>query len=219
MRLTTIPSELTTAATDLALAMLAAGCIVYLLRWRERDVWRVALWSSVLTLLAVSAALGAIVHAFELDLWAPLYLLLGLTVALFVVAALHDWHGAATARRYLIPMVLVGCAFFALTRVVEGTFLVFVVYEGAAMVLALGIYLRLARTMELRGAGVIALGIALNLIAAGIQATGAVTLTVIWPFDHNGVFHLVQMLAVLVLVAGVRRGFEGGVAPPTGSRV
>jgi hypothetical protein len=215
MRLTTIPTELTTAATDAVLAVLAAGCILYLARWVERDRWRVMLWCSVLALLALSAALGAIVHAFELSLWATLYLLLGLTVALFVVAAAYDWRGVTLARRLFVPMVLVAGVFFAITRLVAGTFLVFVVYEGAAMFLALGVYVVLAWGNRLRGAAVVALGIALNIVAAGIQASRAVAFTAIWPFDHNGVFHLVQMLAVLVLVVGVRRGLEPA-TPPIG---
>ena len=213
MRLTTIPTELTTAATDLALAIVAAVCVAYLWRLRTRDRWRSGLWRAALGLLCASSALGAVVHGLELSavarerLWAPLYLLLGLTVSLFVVAAAYDWRGAAFARRLLIPMLAAGAAFFAVTRLAEGTFLVFVVYEAAAMVFALAIYLRLAVHDALRGAGVVAIGIALNIVAAAIQATRAVRFTAMWPFDHNGVFHVVQMIAVAVLVGGVRLGF------------
>ena len=51
-------------------------------------------------------------------------------------------------------------------------------------------------------------GIALNIVAAAIQATGSVRFTLVVPFDHNGVFHLVQMAAIVVLVAGVAKGLE-----------
>ena len=49
------------------------------------------------------------------------------------------------------------------------------------------------------------LGIALNIAAAGIQASGAVRLNLGVPLDHNGVFHLLQMVAIVVLMAGVGR--------------
>jgi len=41
-------------------------------------------------------------------------------------------------------------------------------------------------------------------VAAAIQATQAASFTFIWPFDHNGVFHLVQMVALVVLCAGLQ---------------
>jgi hypothetical protein len=46
-------------------------------------------------------------------------------------------------------------------------------------------------------------GIALSIIAAVIQATGSIGFTLIWEFDHNGVFHLVQMPGIVLLAAGV----------------
>lgn len=221
MRLTTIPTELTTAATDLALAGLAAACVMYLSPWLSRSRWRAGLWCGALGLLCASSALGAVVHGLELSavtqerLWAPLYLMLGLTVSLFVVAAAYDWHGVALARRLLIPMLAAGGAFYAVTRLIAGTFLVFVVYEAAAMLFALGVYLTLEAHKRLRGAGVIAVGIALNIVAATIQATRMVRFTAVWPFDHNGVFHLVQMVALVVLVGGVGLGFTStGPATP-----
>ena len=221
VRLTTIPTELTTAATDLALAVLAAPRVMYLSPWLSRSRWRAGLWCGALGLLCASSALGAVVHGLELPavteerLWAPHYLMLGLTVSLFVVAAAYDWRGDALARRFLIPMLAAGGAFFAVTRLVAGTFLVFVVYEAAAMLFALGVYVTLEAHKRLPGAGVIAVGIALNVVAATIQATRAVRLTVVWPFDHNGVFHLVQMVALVVLVGGVGLGFASArPAPP-----
>jgi len=213
VHLTTTATELTTAATDLALAVLAAACVVYLWPWLSRSRWRAGLWCAALGLLGASAALGAVVHGLELApltqerIWAPLYLTLGLTVSLFVVAAAYDWRGAVVARRFLWPMLAAGGAFFAITRLIEGTFLVFVVYEAIAMLFALGVYLTLEAHKRLRGAGVVAVGIALNIVAATIQTTRAVRFTVIWPFDHNGAFHLVQMVALVMLVRGVGLGF------------
>jgi len=212
MPFTSVPTEQTTALTDAMLVMLAIGCLASLRRDRDRDSWKVDLWSWVLGLLALAAGLGAVAHGFEMGeglrtlLWQPLFLSLGLVVALFVVAAIHDWKGRAPSRRALPVMLAVGVAFFAVTRVVSGSFLVFVAYEAVAMVFALVVYVTLAARQRLPAAGIVALAIVLNIIAAGIQASGTVHLTLGVPFDHNGVFHLVQMVAVVVLVAGLRRG-------------
>ncbi len=209
MGLNPIPTELTTAATDAFLAVLALGCIRWLGARRSADPSKVTLWVLLLALLVVASALGAVAHGFDLSpdtlyvLWQPLFLSLGLVVALFVVAAVYDGFGAVAARRLLIPALVVGVAFYLLTLLLPGTFLVFVLYEAAAMVAALAIYGWLAMRSGESWAWLMVLGIALNLVAAAIQASGTVQLNLGVPFDHNGVFHLVQMVAIVVLVAGV----------------
>ncbi|NIM52964.1 MAG: hypothetical protein GTO22_27630 [Gemmatimonadales bacterium] len=221
MRLNPVPTELTTAATDVLLGVVAVAGVIYLYRLRDSDRWKVQVWAAVLGLLAVASLLGAVAHGLELEpgvrdlLWQPLFVLLGLVVALFVVAAVYDWRGRLAASRMLPAMVIVALGFYAVTRVISGTFLVFIAYEAAAMVLALSVYTLLAARRRLRGAGVIAMAIALNILAAAIQATGTVSVTIIWPFDHNGVFHLVQMAALVVLVAGLQASLRSATPEAT----
>lgn len=211
-----VATELTTAATDALIAALGVGCVVLLQRWRERDRWKVSVWSWMFGLLALAALLGAVSHGVVLSqraqtlLWQPLFLALGLVVALFVVAAVYDWRGRETARRALPVMLVVALVFYVVTRVVRGSFLVFVLYEAVAMLCALAIYGSLAARRRLPGAGWIAAGIALNVVAAGIQASGAVSVTIIWPFDHNGVFHLVQLVAIVALMRGLGESLRAG---------
>ncbi len=208
------PTELTTAATDVLLGLLAAASVIRLFRYRDRDSWKVGVWSWVLATLVVASLLGAVAHGFQWSedlrelIWRPLYLLLGLLVALFVVAATYDWLGRETASRVLPAAVVVAVMFFLLTQLASGTFLVFIIYEAAAMLLALCIYAYLAVRHRLDGAGLMASAIVLNIVAAGIQASGSVTLNLIWAFDHNGVFHLVQMIAVVVLVLGLQKSLN-----------
>ena len=205
-------TELTTAATDAVIAVLAMGCLGFLARFRTVAPWRAGIWRWVFGLLAVAAVLGAVAHGFDLSetvrdwLWRPLFLALGLVVALFVVGAVLDLRGGSAARAALVPMVVVGVAFFAVTQIVSGAFLVFVIYEAAAMLAALGIYAALAVRRRLPGAATMTAGILINIAAAAIQATGTVSLTIVVPFDHNGVFHLVQMVALVVLTIGIARG-------------
>ena len=207
-------TELTTAATDALLGFLALACVALLQQHRKADRWKVGIWTGALATLAAAALLGAVVHGLELDngtrelLWRPLYFLLGLLVALFVVAASYDWLGEKPARRVLLVMIPVAVGFFAITQLLSGAFLVFVVYEAVAMLAVLGIYVSLASRRRLPGAELMALAILLNIVAAGIQASGSVRFALVWPFDHNGLFHIVQMIAVVVLMLGLRQSLQ-----------
>jgi hypothetical protein len=214
-------TELTTAATDVALGVLAIACVVYLWRFSEYESWKVGLWCWVFGLLAAAAFLGAVAHGFVWStkvwslLWIPIFLFLGLTVALFVVGAIYDWRSLSMARISLPVMVLLALVFYGVTRVVSGAFLVFVLYELVAMLFALAVYGYLAARGPASGMGLMTLGVALSIIAAVIQATRSVSFTLIWPFDHNGVFHLVQMVALVALAAGIRASID--VAATSGS--
>jgi len=210
-----IPTEQTTAATDALLALIALGAFFVVRRaGREKDRWKTTIWVWAWALLFVASALGAVAHGFKMSqqtndlLWQPLNLALGLTIAMFVVGVVHDAWGETASRRVLVPMIVVGVAFFVVTRLIPGSFLVFVLYEAVAMLFALVVYTVLAAQKHLVGAWWMAAGILVTIVAAGIQASGAVQVTVVWEFDHNGIFHIVQMVGVALLVTGLRKAFQ-----------
>lgn len=198
--------------------MLAVACASYLVRFRENDPWKVTLWSWLYGVFAAAALLGAVAHGFAWTaavrdlLWLPLFLLLGLTVALFVVGAIYDLRGLPAARRSVPFLMVLAFVFFGVTQVASGAFLVFVLYEAAAMLFGLGVYGYLAATEANRAMSLMVLGVGLNIVAAAIQATQAASFTFIWPFDHNGVFHLVQMVALVVLCAGLQSSLVSSTA-------
>jgi predicted ferric reductase len=77
------------------------------------------------------------------------------------------------------------------------------------MLFALGAYGWLAINNQLPGAGWMAAGVLVTLIAAGVQALWkgqARPLTFIWQFDQNGLYHLIQMVGVVLLLVGLRIG-------------
>jgi len=204
-------TELTTGLTD---ALLALECIlIVVLLWRPDtvDQWRRGLWCSVFGLTAFASLLGAIAHGLDMPeptramIWKPLYLSLGIVVTLFVVGAIHDWLGGVWSRRFLPWGIAAGIAFFGLTELMGGDFLVFVLFEAVGMLLALAIYLYLLFLRRFPGAGVIALAILLSLMAAGVQASD-LSANIVVPFDHNGLFHLVQIVSVAVLAYGLQIG-------------
>ena len=209
MTLVRIPTELTTAATDLLLAVLAITAWVILNR-DGPDGLRGLLWRTVFVLLAITALLGAIAHGLVLgetafaNIWRATYLGLSLLVAAFFLAALRDVMGDSAARRGSLVVTLVAFAAWTVFLVDPDNFLPFVIYEIMAMLFALAGFVWLSIRGSLPGAGWIAASIAVNIVAAAIQASEAVAFTLIWPFDHNGVFHLVQMPGIALLVQGLR---------------
>jgi len=181
----------------------------------QADPWKAGLWAWAFGLLALAAALGAIAHGFKMSpaanlrFWQPLNLALGLVVALFVVGVVYDLWGLAAAQTVLPVMLAMGVAFFGVTFVFPGIFLIFIFYEAAAMLFALGAYGWLAVNGHLSGAGWMAAGVLVTLIAAGVQALWkgqTRPLTFIWQFDQNGLYHLIQMVGVVLLLVGLRFG-------------
>ena len=213
MHLNPVATELTTAATDGLLGILCFVLVWRLIRLRVNAAWKRRLWCGVVGLLGLASVLGAVAHGLDLSvrvrgiLWWPLYWSLGLTVALFFVGGIYDWRGERAARTVLPWAVAIGTGFFALTQILGGAFLIFVVYEGVAMVAALAIYIVLGTSGRLPGAGLIALGIALSIAAAAVQAS-PLRVDLIVPLDHNGLFHLVQIVATLTLARGLSTGLH-----------
>ncbi len=208
------PTEQTTAITDLILAVLSFGCALSVHRRRMADPWKATLWVWAFGLLSLASALGAAAHGFTLSpavhrlLWLPLNMALGLVIALFVVGAIYDLWGLRVARRLLPILIAVGLVFFALAQIITGTFLVFLIYEAVALFLALIIYVQSAKTRGHPGAKLMVAGVLITIIAAAFQANRSIELTLIWTFDHNGVFHLIQMSGLVALVAGLRAALE-----------
>jgi hypothetical protein len=210
MELVSVATERTTAATDAVLALAAAAAILVLRRTTPPSFGR-TVWQAAFAALALASVLGAIAHGLELPaatrelLWHPLYLALGVTMALFVVGAVRDWRGEAAGRRVLAPMLALAVVFYGITRLTGGSFLAFVVYEAAALLFSLGVYLRLATGPARAGAAPMAAALAVSLAAGVVQASGVGPVRLVWDFDHNGVFHLVQLVGVALLLTGLRR--------------
>ena len=218
MDLIDIPTEQTTAATDLLLTAVAVAGI-WLLRRPCTDPWKARLWATAFACFALASLLGAMAHGLKLApattdlLWRLLTLTLGLTVALFLVAAVYDHWGRQVARRTLPLLLAVGLGFFLTTQLRPGSFRVFVLYEAVALLIALLLYVRLALVCRMPGAGALIGGILLSLLAAAVQTRGTVAVTLIWPFDHNGVFHLIQIVGLVALLWGIRSSMAGAAGP------
>lgn len=211
MQFIDIQTELTTAVTDLIMAVLSFAS-VYIIGTRRGQFairQKAEIWMGAFSALGLAGLLGFFAHGFVMSealnnaLWQPLYLSLGITVALFAAGVLVDLRVAPVPKGILILFIAVAVVFYGVTVVFPGSFLVFIAYEAIAMLFALGAFIYLDFKIPARWTFLMTGGIALSIIAAVIQATGSIGFTLIWEFDHNGVFHLVQMPGIVLLAAGV----------------
>lgn len=206
-----IPTERTTAISDAILAIIALLSMLYLRRFSQRNRLKTALWSWVFGFLTLASILGAIAHGLKLPdflqtfLWHPLNFSLGFLVGIFLVAVVFDVWGEVISRRALPIIIFVNIGFFGVTLVWPNSFFVFVAYETAIMFFALGGYIWLAYRRFFRGGWLMVSGVILTIIASSIQASQVISFIFIWSFDHNGVFHLIQIAGLGLLVAGLRK--------------
>jgi len=208
------PTELTTAATDVLLAAVCIACACYV-RQRGGGALRMQPWRLGFMLFATGALLGAFAHALHIPpllyrvVWAPIYLSLGLAVAFFLIGVVQD---AAPARvPTLRPLILgLGVTSFLIAMLFPRAFFVFLAWQGVGLIVAIGVYTTLWTRGNLSGAGWITLGFLISMAAAAVQGTGTLSFTLIWPFDHNGAFHLIQLPGVAAIAYGL---VQGGTSP------
>ena len=207
-------TEQTTAATDAILGIQALCLAAFLQKYAKAAPWRSRIWQGLLALTAVVALAGAAAHGIVMAketyemMWKPMLLCLGLVVAAVVLAAAYDLWGVARAKKWLPWLGGLALIFFGLTQMPGATFLIFILYEVAGMLFGLGTYALLSFKGRLPGAGIVAGGIGLQILAAGVQAAGPFQVRFIWLFDHNGLFHIIGMAATFLMVFGVARGME-----------
>lgn len=203
--------EQTTAATDAALAVLALS---YSAQIATRPGWRARVWTAAFGALGLGAGLGAVAHGLQvgrraqIGLWRGIYLSLGLTVALFGSAATADGWGLRAGRRALPWLLLAALGFVGLSQRLEQGFRAFIAFEAVTLLYALGVYGQLASGGRLAGAELTAGGILVSILAAAIQPSSLELEILGLPFDHNGLFHLVQIAGLPLLAAGVRAGLH-----------
>ena len=199
--------EQMTALTDVALGILSGSAAFQVLQFSG---FKSTVWGWAFALLAFSAFVAALAHSFEMTqktnerLWMPINLSLGWTLSLFVVGALIDLSGDAIARAALPAALIVGLLFFVITVLRPGSFMTFIAYEAVAMLFSLGVYVFIFFKGTLPGAGWMLAGVFVTILAAVVQALGKTGKSIVWYFDNNGVFHLIQMIGIVLLLTGLK---------------
>jgi hypothetical protein len=219
MQIIDIPTEQTTAFTDLFLTLVSAAGVIWIIRKGLRtDRTKTKIWASAFSFLSTAALLGAIAHGIKMSseineiIWHPLNLLLGLSVALFVIGVIYDFQGFKIQKLILLLIFLSGLLFFSVTLIFPKLFAVFVLYEALAMIFALITYAYLNFKRKFPGGIQMTTGIFISIIAAIIQSIPSLNLNFIWEFDHNGLFHIIQTIGLLFLFSGLLKEFDSRVS-------
>jgi hypothetical protein len=203
------PTERTTALTDVMVFLVALLAIGYMGMTPDADPDKICIWIVAFGLIAIASLLGAIAHGIVFSekingrIWHGLNLCLGLAVSMFVVGVVYDLAGIAKAHRMLPIMVGAGALFFLITWRFPGIFILFIIYEAVALLFALGVYGWLTFAAKSPGAVWMTAGVSTSLVAAIVQAVHRIRVEVIWPFDHNGLFHVIQCAGLLLLLRGI----------------
>ena len=202
------PTELTTAATDGVLAVLCIAAVAWLTR-RLSPGPRRDTWQGILVLLGAGALLGAVSHGWLWGevagrrIWAGVLLCLSLASALFPGAALLELRGAGAQRRLAPWMIAGGLGAFAASQWSGGGLTVLLAFAGVAAAATLLLFLLHAVRGREPGAWVAVAGLVVHFLATGVQVQGTARLTLVWPLDHNGICHLIQMVGLALMVWGV----------------
>ncbi len=193
-----------TLLTDYALGLLCAVLAIRLFR-AGSDPSR-SCWAAALAICAVSAFAGGTYHGFlpvlddvEADLlWTATLMSIG-CAAFFGTVATARAHLHATWRRRieLVAVLQLAVYLFATTRTAD--FLIAIVdYSvsfGFVLVVHAAVWLR---TRNVPAAWIVA-GVMVSFLAAGIQAAGIAPHPA---FNHNDLYHVVQMLGMWMLYKG-----------------
>ena len=209
-------TEQTIAVTDLMLALQAFGAIVMLRTFPIRLPMWTDVWTAFFGLLAVSSTLGALAHGMHIGesaqsvIWAIVYLVLGLSMALFAIAAVTMTWNHEVARRTMPYFTAIALGFFAITQLWNDSFLLFVAYEAIAMLGALVLYSACFWSRREPNCAFIAAGILVGIVAAIVDVDSSLQMTLIWTFNNHGLFHLVQMLALSLIMVGIFQSHQAG---------
>ena len=211
-----IVTEQTTAATDLLLGAVSLVLLFLLLRVKGKDKLKKLYWANLYGFLAIASFLGTVVHGLELSknakalIWQPLYLSLGIVIACFVLGSIHELWGRRVSKRLIPWMLTIAFVFYVITAIVPRSFFIFLIYEGIGVLVSLGIYLYLCAQPGRKDAYWMVAGICVTIVAAIVEASGTVRVTLVWEFDHNGIFHVIQIPGLIFIFLGVRSSLRRG---------
>jgi uncharacterized protein DUF6962 len=203
-------SEPATLLTDYVLAGVTAWLAWSLFRAREGQRAR-ALWALAFAALALAAALGGTWHGFAPSFAAIAVVLVWKATVLCVgVGSFGMLAGSAmsttagNARKALLAVAAAKLAVYSAWMVGHSEYIYVIADTGAALILVAALHLRSApRDSASRW---ILAGVGVSVLAAGVQASG---FALHRNFNHNDVYHVIQIVAMILFYAGAGRLRDG----------
>lgn len=199
-------AEPSTLLTDYALAGVTGWLAWSLFRSREGQRAR-SFWALAFTALALAAALGGTWHGFA-PAFAPIAVVLlwkatVLSVGIASFGMLAGSAFAATAgstRKSLLVIAAMKLAIYSGWMVGHSEYIYVIADTGTALVLVAALHLwSAARDHASRW---ILAGVGVSVLAAGAQASG---FALHRHFNHNDLYHVIQIAAMILFYAGAKR--------------
>ena len=204
-------SEPMTLATDYLLGGVTAWLCILL--FKHRGAQRCRLWWVIaFAALALAAFLGGTWHGFVQNslLWKGTVLAAGAaSFAMVVASAIATSSGAA--RQVIVTMALAKLVAYSAWMLKHNAFIFVVIDTGVAFAVVLGLHLW-------RFNGWIVTGVAVSVAAGLVQASG---LALHAHFNHNDLYHVIQIAAMALFYRGARRLSDARAptpAPPAAAR-
>lgn len=201
-------AEPMTMLTDYALAGVTGWLAYVLFRAREGQRAR-ALWALAFAALALAAALGGTWHGFSpafaevavLLVWKATVLAVGIA-SFGMLAGSAIATTAGSARKSLLAFSAVKLAIYSGWMVGHSEYIYVIADTGTAMVLIAALHLWSAARDRDHAARWMLGGVGVSVLAAGVQASG---FALHRHFNHNDLYHVIQIVAMILFYAGARR--------------
>jgi hypothetical protein len=187
-------SEPMTMATDYLLAVVTGWLAFLLFKHSDNQNSRKS-WAVAFTALAAGAFLGGTWHGFlQSDLlWKATVLAVGVAAfAMVVGSALATLTGAA--RNLLLTFALVKLIVYTAWMLRRDEFIYVVLDTGIAFAVVAALHLW-------KWNGFLLAGVAVSIAAAAVQASG---FALHRHFNHNDLYHVIQIVAMALLYRGAR---------------
>lgn len=193
-----------TLLSDLVLAAVSATLAIRLRRATGRDNTPARGWVWTLALAATSSALGGLSHGIgpelppreEALLWRATLWTLSLAAGAMAWSLIDELLPSASRRTWRVVVGIKAAVFIGLTAI-RPLFVFAIVDYGTAMLAWLAASIVCGRAWR----GWFAAGVAVSILAAGVQQTGPDLAAY---FNHNDLYHLIQIGALWLLYRGAR---------------
>ncbi len=201
-------AEPMTMITDYALAGVTAWLGLRLATAREGQVSRLS-WALAFAALAFAAALGGTYHGFAPHLSeSALHLLWKATLLAAGIASFSTLAGSATAmttgglRTFLVAFAVIKLVLYSAWMLGHSDFVYVIADTGASMAVMGALHACSVIREGDRASWLMLAGVAISAIAAAVQASG---FALHRHFNHNDLYHVIQIVAMMYFYGGARR--------------
>ena len=203
-------SEPTTALTDLVLALLALGFSLQLMPYARRlRQESIRDWALAFGALSIGALAGGVSHGFAAQLSEAAHAVVW-QITLYSVGFASYYMVAGTARAalrhrvgsWLIVVAALKLAGYLYWTTVRPEFSMAVYDYVPNMLAVLVMGLILTRRLRDPAGSWLAAGVVVSFLAAGVQLSG---LTLAENFNHNDLYHVIQMIGLVLFYRGASR--------------